>query len=201
MSTQSLTSYISPGDIPANFWNTDLKYAVQTGADPYLLAAIGRQETDYGTLGAGRMGFSLGYGYYGPNNFDIQYMDAPGQFDQQLYSAGLKVHSYFGNNPVTYDSLLKFAQTQWKPGDPTTWANNVWSFYNSYNKDPSVPGNHTPSLSDKTPPIPEDSLLGLLTGKDNGTIAYFVIMILLVVLGIFALSKILTSKGDTNVSS
>lgn len=201
MSTQALTAYVAPGDVPAEFWSEALKYAKQTGADPYLLAAIGKHETGYGTLGAGRDGFSLGYGYYGPGDFNINYMDLPGRYDSQLYGAGQQINSFFHNNPVTLDSLKAFQDQSWKPGD-TNWYQGVWSAYSSYNRDPNVPGNHTPTLGEKVGTIPDDSPLGvaknLASGDYKGTLAFYVTMVLVAGLGVFSLSKVF---GGGNASA
>lgn len=197
-------NYTAPGDVPAEFWKEALKYSKQTGADPYLLAAIGKHETGYGTLGAGRDGFALGYGYYAPGNFNINYMDIPGRYDVQLYSAGRQINSFFGSKPVTQDSIKAFMEQSWKPGDQN-WYKGVWSIYESYNKDPALQ-NHNPGFIDKIGTVADDSPLGaakkagetvgnLVSGKYNGPIAFFVILVLIGVMGFFSFSKIFTNGG------
>ena len=111
--------------IPVEFWNACKTYGKQTGADPVLLAAIGRHETGYGTLGAGRSGYALGYGVYSPTNMDPRFRG----LENQLLYAGKQIDRYMKGAPVTPGSVLAFSVNSWKAGNPQAWAASVWACY------------------------------------------------------------------------
>lgn len=130
--------------IPSDFWTKCQEHGKATGADPELLAAIGRHETDFGTEGAGRQGYALGYGVYGPTNLDTRFQG----LDNQLHYAGAQIARYFKGRPVTSDLVHGFMNDSWKPGDPH-WADGVWYWYNNL----AIPGQATAPVSQPSRPV------------------------------------------------
>lgn len=66
-------------------WDLILKYAKQYDTDPALIAAIGQHETRWGELGAGKIGFETGYGYYGPGNYDPAFQGLETQVERTAW--------------------------------------------------------------------------------------------------------------------
>lgn len=114
-----------PSGVPTDFWNKAVYYGDRYHADPFLLAAIAKHETNYGELGAGQKGYVLGYGYtdsgpiFGPTT----------TVDQQLDGVARKASSFFGSNPVTPQGIQDFENQSWKASDPA-WASGVAAAYN-----------------------------------------------------------------------
>jgi len=126
-------------NVPTPFMEAAINAGNATGVDPLLIAAIGKHETGYGTLGAGREGYSLGYGYPAPGQGNAKYQDAPGEFSNQTLSAAKQIAGYLGNKDVTLENLTDFMNNSWKPGD-RNWANAVWREYQQLNKDATTVG-------------------------------------------------------------
>jgi hypothetical protein len=110
--------------MPLEFWNACKTYGSQTGADPVLLAAIARHETNYGTVGAGLSGYALGYGVYSESNSDSRFRG----LENQLHFAGAQIARDL-EGPVTLESIMDFSVNSWKAGDPVAWAKDVWGCY------------------------------------------------------------------------
>jgi hypothetical protein len=178
---QELTNYSGPAGIPTNFWSVDVQKAIDTGADPYLLAAIAQHETAFGTLGAGREGYTLGYGYPAPGQGDPFYQGV----DNQLFYAGQQINSYFNGDPITYEGLLSFAQNSWKPGDPKAWADSVWNIYQGYQgKDPKLTGTQGKSIAEKVKDVAN------IPSKIASSAAYFLALVLIIFVGLYSVQKI-----------
>lgn len=185
-------SYTKPGDVPSDFWSAALRAAKSIGIDPYLIAAIGKHETSYGTQGAGREGYSLGYGYPGPGQGNPKYKDVPGSYDVQITAAAKQIKNYMGNIPVTAISLKDLQDNSWKPGD-SNWANAVWKDYKSLN------GNIDPVLnwgSDPTGAATDlkESLTSDAKGIASG-VTYVVVLLAILGIAAFAANKTFSLKG------
>lgn len=185
-------AYVKPGDVPADFWAAALRAAASTGVDPYLIAAIGKHETSYGTQGAGREGYSLGYGYPAPGQGDPKYKDNAGSFDVQTMAAAKQWKSYEGNIPVTAVSLNDFMVNSWKPGD-TGWANSVWKAYKGLN------GNVDPILNWGSDPAGaaadlKESVSGTARGIASGA-TYVIVLLVIVGVALFSGVKMFSLKG------
>ena len=98
--------------------------------DPMLIAAIGRHETDWGRLGAGRDGWYLGYGYFPGSTVAEKYRG----FDEQIRGACYQLKRDL-KKPLTADSLMDFSVNSWKAGNPQQWAISVWSIYENLTDD------------------------------------------------------------------
>ena len=138
-STGNMPSGRTSASVPESFMEAATNAGNATGVDPLLIAAIGKHETGYGTLGAGREGYSLGYGYPAPGQGNAKYQDAPGEFSNQTLSAAKQIAGYLGNKDVTLENLTDFMNNSWKPGDKN-WANAVWRDYQQLNKDATTVG-------------------------------------------------------------
>lgn len=115
-----------PPGVPASFWSADVAAANTTGANPWLLAAIAEEETGFGTAGAGRQGFVLGYHLNSPS--------AQGLVNQLLGAGKAIEASTFQQQTVNAGSLRSFANNFWEPLTPQgtvdpQWAVNVWNEY------------------------------------------------------------------------
>ena len=106
-----------------SFW-VDL-YCVNYDVNPYLIMAIGQEETSWGTQGWGRYGYHLGVGCYGPNQADEAYKGLPAQLHWAC-------NALKANLPPSFDldSLTDFATRIWRPGAPDAWAKMVWIYFN-----------------------------------------------------------------------
>jgi hypothetical protein len=144
-------NYVGPANVPDTFWQADLESVKSTGADPYLMAAIAQHETDFGTLGAGTEGYTLGYGYPGPGQGDPTYLGVT----KQLFYAGLQSAGFFKGQPVTEQGLKDFQAQSWKAGDPA-WYKGVWSIYQG--------------MTGGTPIVPTDGTLGHIGGGPLGAV-------------------------------
>jgi hypothetical protein len=113
-----------PAWMPLADWQKVVSYANTYGTLPELLAAIGWHETDWGQLGWGRYGFTLGVGCYSATkaNYAFQGLDA------QLKWAAPRLGQYVGKS-VTRERLINFARDVWKPGNPEAWGKSVYSIF------------------------------------------------------------------------
>lgn len=114
-------------------WKTVLKYAKLNNIDPHLIAAIGWHETHWGTLGAGRKGYILGYGW--PNG--VHAIPKFKGFENQIKYASRQIKRDLGKE-VTAKKLDKFAKESWKPSAPSAWARSVYRIYTSLEKEEVV---------------------------------------------------------------
>jgi hypothetical protein len=175
------TNYTAPGSIPADFWVKAVQYSKVTGADPYLLSAIAQHETGFGTLGAGRQGYTLGYGVYSETLQNPLYKGT----ENQLMFAGRQIESYFGSKPVTLQSLTDFMKNSWKPGDQE-WAAKVYKYYAGYDKNPELAKNQNALLGTVKDMVKDSAAGQAVSGAVDsvkalpGKILYVVILVLIV---------------------
>jgi len=127
---------VKPDFVPQSDWIILEKYGSQYNVPPELIAAIGWQETNWGQKGAGRDGYILGVGVpsKGPR------LASAAGIEQQLMtsmcytglpwiaSLSMYLRRYGG---VNYNAILAFVSEVHRPDDPATWAQNVWSIYQS----------------------------------------------------------------------
>jgi len=190
------TNYVRPGDVPADFWAAALNASAATGVDPYLIAAIGDHETQWGRNPDSYPGFSMGYGDYGPgaNNKVWKYADNPGEYTNQTMAAAKQIAGYLGGQSVTEDSLHDFQVNSWKPGDQN-WYKGVWSAYVHLNKeatggDPNYKVEGGTGDTTLTPTTSTAASIG-------GGILYIVILIIIAVVGMKAFEKALLSNSPS----
>ncbi len=117
-------SYTVSGVVPKTFWAACQEAAAKTGADAFLLAAIGGHETYFGTRGAGLEGYALGYGVYSETNLDPRFKG----LGNQLYYAGMQIANFMRGRETTEDTIYDFMVNSWKPGDKN-WYLGVWGMY------------------------------------------------------------------------
>lgn len=113
--------------VPDQFWQAALRIGQETGADVILLSAIAKHETNFGTLGAGRQGYALGYGVYSETNLDPLFKG----LEKQLLYAGRQIANYLGYRAIgktTWSDINSFAIDSWRAGD-SAWQKGVWSWY------------------------------------------------------------------------
>jgi hypothetical protein len=113
--------------VPSEFLVQAQRAATETLSDLVLLCAIGKHETDFGALGAGREGYTLGYGYPAPGQGNPRFQGVV----NQLHYAGKQITAYMGARALgctTFNDLNAFAINSWKAGDPN-WQKGVWSWY------------------------------------------------------------------------
>jgi hypothetical protein len=94
-------------------------------ADPeevYLVAGIGWHETRFGTIGAGKIGYHLGFGYWSGSPYLEKYKG----LENQLKGAHKMIVANF-KFPVTLESVTDFAFNHWKSSVPTAWAKSVYN--------------------------------------------------------------------------
>jgi Phage-related minor tail protein. len=128
---QELTGELrKPSWMSASDWEKVVAYASKYGTSPYLLAAIGKHETGWGTLGAGRQGYYLGVGVPDSGKLQSRYRGLDAQLEWAAKVAGILV----GTKP-TLEAIERMRVqpiTGLKPGvyatDPD-WARKVWRHY------------------------------------------------------------------------
>lgn len=125
MTVPSKPDYIPEGD-----WNLVNQICNSNPAEPFLVAAIGWHETHWGRLGAGKIGWILGYGYYPGSPYKEKYKG----LTNQLKGAHGMISSHF-NFPVSLNSTTDFAVNHWKSSAPRSWAASVFSIYSNLDKD------------------------------------------------------------------
>ena len=118
-----------PDFIPEVDWALVLKYANNFENEPYLIAAIGWHETHWGKLGAGRIGFILGYGYWPGSTVKEKYKGLV----NQLKGANKMLVDHY-HRPVSLDHTTDFAVNHWKSSAPRSWAKSVYSIYSNLQK-------------------------------------------------------------------
>ena len=185
-------NYTKPGEVPSVFWAAALSASQTTGIDPYLIAAIGKAETAFGTTGAGKEGYSMGYGYPGPGQGNPKYQDVPGYFSVQTTAAAKQIKAYMGNIPVTAISLRDLQLNSWKPGDDL-WSEKVWTIYKGLNKnvDPVLNWGSDPSGA-------ATDLKEKVTGgaaKIAGGATYVIMLLVIAGVALFAGNRMFSTKG------
>ena len=184
-------TYTKPGEVPYAFWFNAIRAGQEYGVDPYLLAAIGKHETGYGTLGAGRQGYALGYGY-GDNTIISKWKDTPGGSINQLRGVAWKIKDQFGSNPISLSSLNSFNKNSWKATDQG-WGAGVWSAYQNLNKDGSAIGNTFKGLlTDPVGTVTDGLSEGL--AKIAGGAAYILMLLVIAGVALFAGAKMFSAK-------
>ena len=113
-----------PTWIPESQWQELVAYANRYGTYPEVFAAIGWQETHWGTEGAGQEGYILGVGVPASGPLEPQYQG----LTAQLQWTAPRVARYVDHN-VTYAGLLAYARQVQQPSDPVGWATDVWAVY------------------------------------------------------------------------
>jgi len=146
----------SPTTVPTDFWDAAVNAGNASGVDPTLLAAIAQHETGYGTLGAGRDGFSLGVGVYDAGNPNSNYQDSPGSYTKQLQWAANSIANKFSGN-VSLESIKAYQKASGYATDPN-WANGVWDAYQKINNSLSSPGKGKQTAGQKTDAATSDAM-------------------------------------------
>ena len=99
-----------------------------------LVAAIGDWETGWGKKGVGRTWICGCDVYPGGNSVDFAGFNNQVTQTVAMLQKGCSL-------PISHASVLEFARSYWKPGEPPTevteaaWANGVWEIYSSLNDD------------------------------------------------------------------
>lgn len=112
---------IPTGAGPADQVALAVKYGQQYGVDPKLLLAIAKHETNYGALGLGRSGYTLGYGATDSGNLS-QYAGVENQ-----YSNGARTLAAHGVHSL---ADVQAGKARWWATDPA-WAQGVSAAYGS----------------------------------------------------------------------
>ena len=115
-----------PDFIPEADWNLVLQVCSKFNVDPYFIAAIGWHETHWGRLGAGKIGWILGYGYFPGSTVANRYRG----LENQLNGACAQISKDM-KLPITLENVSDFAVNSWKPGAPLSWASSVFNIYTS----------------------------------------------------------------------
>lgn len=113
-----------PDFIPLADWSFVLSICGWNPELPYLIGAIGWHETHWGRLGAGKIGWILGYGYWPGSTVKDKYKG----LENQLKGANGMIKSHF-QFPVTLNSVTDFAVNHWKSSAPRSWASSVFSIF------------------------------------------------------------------------
>lgn len=116
-----------PPGMPASDWKVVRSVAGQYKIDPYVLVAIGLHETGWGTLGAGRQGFTLGVGVPDSGNLQSQYQG----LQNQLVGAA-KILAHYGVHTIQDLSTGVLAPTngQVRYASDPNWTQGVVAAYN-----------------------------------------------------------------------
>ena len=113
-----------PNFISGSEWQLVNSICNSNSQEPYLIAAIGWHETHWGLLGAGKLGFILGFGYYPGSTLLDKYRG----LENQLKGADSMIRSNL-NFPVTQNTLDDFAVNHWKSSAPLSWSKSVFSIF------------------------------------------------------------------------
>lgn len=186
------TSYVKPGDVPVKFWSAAVAAAEKYKVDPYLLAAIGKHETGFGTLGAGRDGYSMGYGVWTEGEPSTKWKDNPGEFTNQVNGAAKQISNYLGSIPTTAISIKDFQTNSWKPGD-SEWGEKVWNAYKGLNPnlDPVLNwGSDPKGAAEDLKESVTDGARGIAAG-----VTYVVVILAVVGVVIFSANKAFSING------
>jgi len=161
-----------PGFIPDADWTLVLHYAKHYNIDPYLIAAMGKHETQWGTAGAGRVGYHLGWGVFSGSPYWPPGAPRSGEaqgLENQLKKGGAQIARDF-KFPVTLSSCIKFARDSWKPAVPDAWGRSVFRIYSQIRADwiPSPPDKPGYELPEKLPDEWEKILLQIVRKFQEG---------------------------------
>jgi len=118
-----------PDFIPEADWTAVTAICSRFKVDPYFIAAIGWHETHWGKLGAGKIGWILGYGYWPGSTVKDKYKG----LYKQVEGACKKIVRDM-KLPITLANVINFAVTSWKSSAPTAWARSVFNIYSSLAK-------------------------------------------------------------------
>ena len=193
-------NYYESGVVPPDFWVEAVKVGKTYGVDPYLLAAIGKHETMYGTAGLGRKGLSMGYGAYDAGAV-FTWQDKPGEFTNQLTAVAKKLAAQFKGD-VTEENLTTFGTLQ--PGktlggmpvgyaSDKQWGSKVYTTYKHLNNVAGYEKGAANFISDPVGSIKE-TVTGGVTSIASGA-SYLLVLILIAGVGVFAGVKMFTLKG------
>lgn len=128
---------IRPNFISETDWQLVTSICQRYNVDPYLIAAIGKHETQWGTAGAGKIGWILGYGYFPGSTVKEKYKG----LENQVIGA-LNQFSKYMQSPLTLQSITDLAVNHWKSSAPGSWAKSVYSIYIS------IAGGYNPPVTD-----------------------------------------------------
>ncbi len=117
---------IKPEFVSQEQWDIIQKYAIEFENEEYFIVAIGQHETKWGLLGAGKIGYILGYGYF----HNSPYLEKTKGFENQVRFATDFIHRFF-KPPVTLESVTNFAVNHWKSSKPESWASSVYKLFSS----------------------------------------------------------------------
>jgi len=112
---------------PAWMPQADWEVVTQTCLDVtsrYLAAAIGWHETNWGRVGAGRDGYTLGVGVTDRGE-DPQFQGLP----SQLGWACPRLVQAFGDGVVTEARVIAFGRDVYQVPDPVSWGHDVYGIY------------------------------------------------------------------------
>ena len=113
-----------PDFINVDDWRKVVLYSLENKVNPYLIAAIGWHETQWGKLGWGKQGFILGVGCFSETNADYSYQG----LDQQLRWASIEIGRFLPFL-VNESMLITFAEKVWRPGNPKQWGKAVFGYW------------------------------------------------------------------------
>lgn len=119
-----------PDFIPVADWSAVKVICARWKVDPYFIAAIGWHETHWGRLGAGKIGWILGYGYFPGSTVKEKYK---GLFNQVEGACKQIVRDM--KLPITLTNVINFAIESWRSGAPRSWAQSVYSIWSNLAKD------------------------------------------------------------------
>lgn len=113
--------------VSAADWHLVQTIGQKYGVDPYILVAIGLHETQWGTAGAGRQGYTLGVGVPDGGGLQTQYQGLSAQLDQ---AARILVRNGVHNIQDIAAGKLAPSNGQVKYASDPGWSNNVIGIYN-----------------------------------------------------------------------
>lgn len=183
-----------PINITQNIWDLINRYADEFNVDPYLVAAIGWHETQWGRLGAGRRGYYTGYGVFGGG----RYAQGVSGLENQIRETTDKMAKW-GMRPgvVTFGRLEQGQRGELPSGiyatDPN-WGRAVFSIYQrlrSNNINVTSQQNRQPAAEPEPEPV--------ITTRPTGlweTPLYFVAITILIILGTIAFFKAIDVNID-----
>lgn len=111
-------------------WDIVINICQPQGFNPYIIAAIGWHETHWGTLGAGLIGWILGYGYFPGSTVKEKYKGLKNQVE-----AAVAMIQRSGEDMNSLVSWTRFATNYWKPSAPSAWAKSCWNIFTNLMKD------------------------------------------------------------------
>ncbi|MBA7591663.1 hypothetical protein ES708_33823 [subsurface metagenome] len=119
-----------PNFIPQTDWSAVKTICARWKVDPYFIAAIGWHETHWGKLGAGPIGWVLGYGYFPGSTVKDKYKGLYKQIEGACKQIARDMQL-----PITLVNVTNFAVESWKSGAPRSWAKSIYSIWSNLTKD------------------------------------------------------------------